>query len=115
MLSQQPTRASGIREPSRLEAWKVVIAVGAAVTLAPVIALVLLVVIATALPVLPFVVPLLPPFWLRGTHRPPASAPGRSPIVTHPPFNARVLVEERMTGSTGPLDQWRGATEVDGV
>jgi hypothetical protein len=35
--------------------------------------------------VLPFVVPVLAAFWLRGTHRPPASAPGRSPLsVTQP-------------------------------
>jgi|GEM_PF-2269886 hypothetical protein len=85
MLSEQPTPASGIREPSRLEAWKVVIAIGTAVLLAPVIALALLVALATALPVLPFVVPVLAAFWPRGPHRTPASAPGRSPLsVTHP-------------------------------
>jgi hypothetical protein len=84
MLSEQPTLASGIREPSGLEAWKAVIAIGAAVLLAPVFGLALLVALATALPVLPFVVPLPAAFWLRGPHRPPASAPGRSPLsVTH--------------------------------
>jgi hypothetical protein len=84
MLSEQPTPASDICEPSRLEAWKAAIAIGAAVLLAPVIALALLVALATALPVLPFVVSVLAAFWLRGPHRPSASAPGRSPLsATH--------------------------------
>jgi hypothetical protein len=83
MISQQPTQATHIREPQRLEGWKVVIAFGTAVILAPVIALAFFLALATALPVLPFVVPLLAELWLRSPHGPPASAPG--PLsVAHP-------------------------------
>ena len=71
-------------KPLRLERWKVVIAIGTAVILAPVFALVLFIALATALPVLLFVVPLCAEFWLHGPQGAPASAPGRSPLsVTH--------------------------------
>jgi hypothetical protein len=53
MSSQNVTRGSDIRVSLRLEGWKVAIAIGAAVVLAPVIGLILLVLLATTLPVLP--------------------------------------------------------------
>ena len=63
MSSHKLTQASG---PQRLEGWKVAVAIGAAVTLGPVVALALFFVLATALPVLPLVAPLFAGFWLRG-------------------------------------------------
>ena len=84
MVPQQPTPTSGFRE--RLEGWKVVIAIGTAVTLAPVIALALLLVLATALPVLPLLAPLVAGFWWRGPPRPPTSALERSPASVPRPI-----------------------------
>jgi hypothetical protein len=81
MISHKLTRAS--RVPQRLEGWKVAAAIGAAVTLSPVVALVLFFVLATALPVIPLWAPLFAGFWWRGLHRLPTSAPERSPrLVT---------------------------------
>jgi hypothetical protein len=85
MISQQPTQASGVRDPTRLEGWKVVIAIGTAITLGPVLALVLFFVLAAALPVLPLLAALFAGVWLRAPHPPPASASGQSPLsVTRP-------------------------------
>jgi hypothetical protein len=52
MSSRKLTRAPDVRVPSRLEGWKIAIAIGATVALAPVIALVLLVLLVTLLPTL---------------------------------------------------------------
>jgi hypothetical protein len=82
MSSHKLTKASGV--PLRLEGWKVAIAIGAAVTLSPVIALLLFFVLATALPVLPLFAVLFAGFWSRGPHRPPTSAPERSPLSVTP-------------------------------
>jgi hypothetical protein len=54
MSSRKLTQAPDIGVPSRLEAWKIAIAIGATVALAPVIALVLLVLLVTLLPTLLF-------------------------------------------------------------
>ncbi len=97
MLSERPTPASGIREPSRLKAWKAVIAIGAAVLLSPVIALAPLVALATALPVLLFVVPVLAAFWLRGPHRSrPTCVFGRAPS------EAEIAGDRRVHSSMDP-------------
>jgi hypothetical protein len=82
MSSHTLPQASGV--PLRLKGWKVAIAIGAAVTLSPVIALLLFFVLAIALPVLPLFATLFAGFWLRGPHRRPTSAPERSPLLVTP-------------------------------
>jgi hypothetical protein len=79
MSSHKLTQATDIRMPSRLDRWKVAIAIGAAVTLSPVIVLVLVVALATALPVLPLLATLFVGFWLRN-HGAPAPALARRPL-----------------------------------
>ena len=78
MSSHEPTQAFGIRQTLTLERWKVAIAIGTAVLLAPVIALVLFLVLATMLPVLPLFAMVFAGFWLRGPYGPPSEFP-RSP------------------------------------
>jgi len=80
MSSHKLTRATDIRMPSRLDRWKVAIAIVAAVALSPVIGLVLIVAVATALPVLPLLATLFVGFWLRSQHQSPASALARRPL-----------------------------------
>jgi hypothetical protein len=70
MSSRKLTQASAVRVPVGLDGWKVAVAIGAAVTLSPVIGLVLFVALATLLPVLPLLATLLAGFWLRGQRRP---------------------------------------------
>jgi hypothetical protein len=84
MISHQPTQASGVREPTRLEGWKVVAAIGTAILLGPVLALVMFFVLASALAVLPLVAALFAGAWLRGPHPPLTSASGSPLSVTRP-------------------------------
>src|SRR5579863_6907603 len=96
MMSHRPTQASRIREPTRLDGWKVIAAIGTAITLGPVLALVLLFVLAAVLPVLPLLAALFAGVWLRGPHRTLAS--GQSPLISDASCCiATVLVQERMT------------------
>ena len=80
MISHPPTQASRIREPTRLEGWKVVTAIGTAITLGPVLAVVVFFVLATVLPVLPLLAALFAGVWLRGPHPSPTSASWQSPL-----------------------------------
>jgi hypothetical protein len=81
--------------PSRLEGWKVAIAVGAAVAIAPVVVLVLLVLLVALLPALPFLPILFVGFW-RSNHRPPRSTP--APLVFRPPMGHPVATRSPREG-----------------
>ena len=56
--------------PSRPKGWRVAIAIGTAIVLAPVVLLVLFVLLAALLPVLPFLPTLFVWSWLSSRHRP---------------------------------------------
>ncbi|MGO9833220.1 MAG: hypothetical protein ACLP1X_03300 [Polyangiaceae bacterium] len=61
------------------------ISIGAALVVAPVMALVLIVALAVVLPVLPFLLTLFLGIWGSGQRlRPPRSTPARPPIVYRP-------------------------------
>jgi hypothetical protein len=82
MSSRKPMQAFDVRVPRRLEGWKIAISIGAALVVAPVMALVLIVVLAAALPVLPFLLTLSLGIWGSGQRRrQPRSTPARPPIV----------------------------------
>jgi hypothetical protein len=87
MGSDKETHPLDVGPLLRLEGWKVAIAVGVAIILAPVVALVLLVLIGTLLPVLPILATLLARCWLVGQHSAVASAPLRAPRVLGSPVS----------------------------
>ena len=62
------TQAFDFRLPVSLKGWKVAIAMGAAIILAPVVGLVLLFLVATLIPVLPLLATFFVSFWMRGRH-----------------------------------------------
>jgi hypothetical protein len=67
--------------PSRPEGWKVAIAIGAAIVIAPVIVLVLFVLLVVTLPVLPFLATLFVGAWVS---RRPRSMSAPPPIALRP-------------------------------
>jgi len=69
--------------PSRLAGWKVAIAIGAAIVIAPVMVLVLFVLLLVTLPVLPFSATLFVGFWVsrQPQPRPPRSISAAPPIA----------------------------------
>jgi hypothetical protein len=87
MGSYKVTHAFDVRLPSRLKGWKVGIAIGAAIILAPVVGLVLLVLVGTVLPVLPLLATLFARFWLVSQHSALPSAPIRPPVALRPPMS----------------------------
>jgi hypothetical protein len=77
-------QAFDVQLPLSLKGWKVAIATGAAIILAPVVGLVLLFVVATLIPVLPLLGTFFVSFWLRGQHSTRPSTPARPPHVLRP-------------------------------
>jgi hypothetical protein len=84
MRSYKVTQAIDVRLPLNLKGWKVAIAMGAAIILAPVVGLVLLFLVATLIPVLPLLATLFVRFWLRGQPSPLPSMPIRPPHALRP-------------------------------
>jgi hypothetical protein len=78
--SRDSTQASDVRVPG----WKVTVAIGSAVVLAPVMGLVLLVLLAALLPVLPLLLALSVGLWWRGQRRPPGLTLARPSVVFRP-------------------------------
>jgi hypothetical protein len=78
------TQAFDVRLPLSLKRWKVTIAMGATVILAPVVGLVLLFLVATLIPVLPLLATLFVRFWLLGQHASLPLTPVRPPHVLRP-------------------------------
>jgi len=78
------TQTFDVRLPLSLKGWKVAIAMGAAILLAPVVGLVLFFVVATLIPVLPLLATFFVSFWLRGHHSTLPSTPVRPPHVLRP-------------------------------
>jgi hypothetical protein len=75
MSSRKPTQAFDVRAAPRLQGWQVAISIGAALVIAPVMALVLVVLLAAVIPVLPFLLTLFLGIWGNGQrHRPPGEA-----------------------------------------
>jgi hypothetical protein len=74
------TQAFDVRLPLSLKGWKVTIAMGATVILAPVVGLVLVFLAATLIPVLPLLAMLFVRFWLLGQHSSLPSTPVRLPM-----------------------------------
>ena len=78
------TQAFDFRLPVSLKGWKVAIAMGAAIILAPVVGLVLLFLVATLIPVLPLLATFFVRFWLLGQDSILPSTPVRPPHVLRP-------------------------------
>jgi hypothetical protein len=78
------TQTFDVRLPLSRKGWKVAIAMGAAIILAPVVGLVLLFLVATLIPVLPLLATFFVRFWLLGQHSILPSTPVRPPRVLRP-------------------------------
>jgi hypothetical protein len=78
------TQALDVRLPLSLKGWKVAIAIGAAIILAPVVGLVLVFLVATLIPMLPLLATLFVRFWLLGQRSTLPSTPVRPPHLLHP-------------------------------
>jgi len=78
------TQAFDVRLPLSLKGWKVAMAMGAAVILAPVVGLVLLVLAATLIPVLPLLATLFVRFWRLGQRSGLPSTPLQPPHLVRP-------------------------------
>jgi hypothetical protein len=70
--------------PSGPEGWKVAIAIGAAIVIAPVIVLALFVLLVVTLPVLPFLATLLVGGWVSRRPRRPRSISAPLPVALRP-------------------------------
>jgi hypothetical protein len=84
MSHYEVTQALDGRLPVSLKGWKVAIATGAAIILAPVVGLVLLFLVATLIPVLPLLATFFVRFCLLGHHSTLPSTPVRPPHVLPP-------------------------------
>jgi hypothetical protein len=84
MSHYEVTQALDGRLPSSLKGWKVAIAIGAAIILAPVVGLVFVFLVATLIPMLPILATLFVRFWLLAQHSTLPSAPVRPPHLLHP-------------------------------
>jgi hypothetical protein len=78
------TQAFDFRLPVSLKGWKVAIAMGAAIILAPVVGLLLLFLVAALIPVLPLLATFFVRFWLPGQDSTLPSTPVRPPHVLRP-------------------------------
>jgi hypothetical protein len=78
------TQAFDVRLPLSLKGWKVAIAMGAAIILAPVVGLVLLFLVAALIPMLPLLATFFVRFWFAGQHSGLPSTPARPPHVLPP-------------------------------
>jgi hypothetical protein len=87
MGSYKVMHAFDVRLPLRLKGWKVAVAIGAAIILAPVVGLVLLVLVGTLLPVLPLLATLFLRLWLVSQHSALPSARIRPPVALRPPMS----------------------------
>jgi hypothetical protein len=86
------TQAFDVRLPPSLKGWKVVIAMGAAIILAPVVGLVLLFVVAALIPVLPLLATCFVRFWLLGQHS----------TLRRRPYDLPDVLRPRMSHASGP-------------
>ena len=84
MSSRKPAQAPDVSVPVRLEGWKVAIAIGGALVIAPVFALVVFVLLATLLPVLLLLPTVLVGAWLSRQKRPSSSPPVRPSLASFP-------------------------------
>jgi hypothetical protein len=84
MRLYEVTQAFGVRLPLSLKGWKVAIAMGAAIVLAPVLGLVLLFLVGTLILVLPLLAMFFVMFWLFGQHSTLPSTPVQ-PLQVLPP------------------------------
>ena len=78
------TQAFDVGLPRSLKGWKVAIAMGAALILAPVVGLVLLFLVATLIPVLPLLATFFVRSWLLGQHSTLPSTSVRPPHLLRP-------------------------------
>jgi hypothetical protein len=87
MGSYTVARSFEVHLPLRLKGWKVAIAIGAAVILAPVVGLVLLVLVGTLLPVLPLLATLFVRLWLFSKQSRSPVDVQTAPVVLRPPMS----------------------------
>jgi hypothetical protein len=85
-------QAFGFRLPLSLRGWKVAIAMGAAIVLAPVLGLVLLFVVGMLIPVLPLMAMFFVRFWLIDQH-------SRLPSTSVQPLH---VLRPRMSHASAP-------------
>jgi|HubBroStandDraft_1064217.scaffolds.fasta_scaffold08769_6 Flp pilus assembly protein TadB len=86
MKAHKTPQGKDARGSERLARWKVALAICAAIVIAPVLALALLVLVATALPAIPLLALLVTPTWVRARNQARAATPTRPALLPPPPL-----------------------------
>jgi hypothetical protein len=97
MKAHKTPQRKGAHASERLARWKVALAICAAIVMAPVLALALLVLVATALPAIPLLALLVTPTWLLARSQARADASMRPTLLPPPPLrrSSNVLIGNR--------------------